>query len=46
MAKQRGNREARKPKSAKTKPPVAQTSPFAIRASAPSTGKLVGKKAK
>jgi hypothetical protein len=48
MAKgfQKGNREVRKPKSVKTKPPAAQTSPFAVRAGMSAPGKPVGKKNK
>lgn len=48
MAKgmQKGNREVRKPKSPKAKPPAAQASPFAVRAGMGPQAKPVGKKTK
>ena len=46
MAKgqQKGNREARKPKAEKQKPPAAQASPFAVRAGLSPAPKPAGKK--
>ena len=48
MAKciQRGNREMRKPKSAKPKPPASQASPFVVRAGMVAAPKPIGKKPK
>jgi hypothetical protein len=48
MAKgnQKGNREVRKPKQEKQKPPAAQASPFAVRAGMSSAPKSGGKKAR
>jgi hypothetical protein len=46
MAKgqQKGNREVRKPKSGKAKPPAAQTAPFAVRSGIAAAPKPGGKK--
>jgi hypothetical protein len=46
MAKgfQKSNREARKPKSPKTKPPASQSSQFAVRAGLSAGGKPGAKK--
>ena len=48
MAKgmQKGNREVRKPKSPKSKPPISQASPFAARAGMGPQVKPLGKKPK
>lgn len=43
---QKGNREVRKPKSTKTKPPAAQASQFAVRAGLSAAPKAGGKKGK
>ena len=46
MAKgnQKGNREVRKPKAEKQKPPASQASPFAVRAGMSPPAKTGGKK--
>lgn len=48
MAKgqQKGNREVRKPKAEKQKPPASQASPFAVRAGMSPAPKPGGKKAR